>query len=146
MQQVVRPDTVLATADDMRAIAWVARNTPAEARFVVNTAGWLYDVDRGADGGWWLLPLAGRQVSAPPVIFTYGGPDFVRGVKAETAWLRDGAGRDPEALAQFMAQRGYGYVFATGRGASVDAARLRASPRFEELHREGDVSIFRTRP
>ncbi|MEN9938607.1 MAG: hypothetical protein RLZZ387_5186 [Chloroflexota bacterium] len=143
LQTVVRPDTVLATEADMRAIAWAARETPADARFVVNTAGWLYDVDRGADGGWWLLPLAGRQVTTPPVVFNYGPEAYVRGVKEETSWLRSGAGADPEALAVFMRSRRYSHVFATGRGRSVDAEQLRASPLFEELYRDGDVSIFR---
>lgn len=142
-QSVVRSDTVLATAADMRAIAWVAREVPPDARFVVNTAGWLYDVDRGADGGWWLLPLTGRQVSTPPVVFNYGPEAYVRAVKAETSWLRGGAGADPQALAEFMRDHHYTHVFATGRGRSVDSERLRASPLFEELHRDDDVSIFR---
>lgn len=144
-QSVVRPDTLLATAADLRAIAWAARETPPDARFVVNTAGWLGDVDRGADGGWWLLPLAGRQVSTPPVVFNYGPEAYVRRVKDETSWLRGGAGAGPEALAVFMRERGFTHVFATARGASVDVARLRESPLFDELHRDDDVSIFRLR-
>jgi hypothetical protein len=141
-QSVVRPDTVLANAADLRAVAWAARHTPPDARFVVNTAGWLYDVDRGADGGWWLAPLAGRAVSTPPVVFTYGSPSFVAQVKQDTSWLRSGAGTDPTALAEFMRRRGYSHVFATRRGTSVDPERLRSAPEFIELHRDEDVTIF----
>ena len=145
-RSVVRPDTILATEADLRAIAWAARELPAEARFVVNTAGWLGDVDRGADGGWWLLPLAARQVSTPPVVFNYGEAGYAQAVKEETTWLRSGAGADPDALADFMRQRGYEYVYASGRGASFDAARLQESPHFAELHRDSDVTIFRLVP
>jgi hypothetical protein len=145
-RSVIRPDTVLATAADMRAVAWAARETPGDARFVVNTAGWLADVDRGADGGWWLLPLAGRQVSTPPVVFNYGPEAYVRSVKAETSWLRGGAGADPTALAAFMREHRYSYIFATGRGNSVDAQKLRTSALFNEVYREDDVSIFRLAP
>lgn len=144
-QSVVRSDTVLASAADLRAIQWVAQATPPDARFVVNSAPWLYAVSRGADGGWWLLPLAGRHTSTPPVVYNYGSPAYVQAVEAETSWLRSGAGTDPAALATFMREYGYGYVFATGRGASVDPARLRQAPEFEELHRDEDVSIFRLR-
>jgi hypothetical protein len=144
-QTVVRPDTVLASAADLRAIAWAAQATPADARFVVNTAPWLYDVNRGADGGWWLLPLAGRQVSTPPVVFNYGPPAYVQRVTEETSWLRSGAGADPLVLADFMRQHGYSHVFATGRGSSVDPERLRGAVDFVELHRDEDVSIFALR-
>ncbi|MCS7278108.1 MAG: hypothetical protein NZ531_04580, partial [Aquificaceae bacterium] len=86
---IIRPDTVLAGPADLAAITWAARATPPDARFVVGAVGWLYDVDRGADGGWWLLPLAGRQVSTPPVIYNYGAPSDVAAVKRDTSWLRD---------------------------------------------------------
>ncbi|HWQ13320.1 MAG TPA: DUF6541 family protein [Roseiflexaceae bacterium] len=144
-QSVVRPDTALATPADMRAVAWAARATPPDARFVVDTAPWLYTVDRGGDGGWWLLPLAGRQVSTPPVVFNYGPEAYVRAVKKETRWLRSGEAEDPAALAAFMRERGYTHVFATGRSRALDLGRLRASPLFEELYRDGDVSILRLR-
>lgn len=79
---VLNPSTVLATPADRAAIAWAAAQTPREARFLVNAAPWLATARRGADGGWWLLPLAGRWTTAPPVLFTYGEPDYVRHVNA----------------------------------------------------------------
>jgi hypothetical protein len=109
---------------------------------VVDTAGWLYTVDRGGDGGWWLLPVAGRLVCTPPVVFNYGPEAYVRAVEAETRWLRSGAAADPAALAAFMREGGYTHVFATGRARSLDLGRLRASPLFRELYHDGDVSIL----
>src|SRR6266545_3403432 len=41
----------------------------------------LPGVERGADGGWWLLPLAGRWISTPPAIFIYAAPGDVRAIQ-----------------------------------------------------------------
>jgi hypothetical protein len=143
LRAVVRPDTVLATAADLRAISWAAEQTPADARFVVGTTGWLYAVSRGDDGGWWLLPLARRQVSTPPVVYSYGPDDYVAQVQRETGALRDGAGRDPAALAHFMRDSGYSHVYATSRSTTLNREGLRASPLFAEIYHADDVSIFR---
>jgi hypothetical protein len=77
IRSVINPGTVLATEADVAAITWAAEHTPADARFLVNAVPWL-SIQRGSDGGWWLLPLTGRWVSAPPVLYTYGAPDDVR--------------------------------------------------------------------
>ncbi|MCS6839954.1 MAG: hypothetical protein NZ701_04165, partial [Roseiflexus sp.] len=143
---IVRFDTVLAGPADLAAITWAARATPPDARFVVGTAGWLYDVDRGADGGWWLLPLAGRQVSTPPVIYNYGAPGDVTAIKRDTSWLRDhGASASAEELAAFMRERGYDYVYASERPGALRAEALRNTSLFECVYDEGDVAIFRLR-
>lgn len=144
-ESVVRADTVLAGPDDRAAIAWVADSTPPEARFLVNTAGWLGNVDRGEDGGWWLLPLAGRQVSTPPVVYTYGQGAYVRDVKRQTAWLRDAKEPAPPQIAAFMRANGYQYVYATVGARLLAPALLLQSGLFEELHRQGRVSILRLR-
>ncbi|MGB9750786.1 hypothetical protein [Roseiflexus castenholzii] len=143
---IVRPDTVLAGPMDLAAIEWAARATPPDARFVVGTAGWLYDVDRGADGGWWLLPLAGRQVSTPPVIYNYGVPDDVAIIKRDTSWLRDhGAAANAGELAAFMRERGYGYVYASERPGALRPEALRNASLFECVYDKGGVAIFRLR-
>ncbi len=145
-QTIVRPDTVNSTEADLRAIEWARANTPADARFMVASAPWLYDVLRGGDGGWWLLPLAGRQTSVPPVVFNAGGAAYVAEVKRQAAWVLAGGGRAPTALAAEMRRAGYGYVYATDRGTTLDRAALAASPLFEVVYSEGDVTIFRLAP
>ncbi|NWG19270.1 MAG: hypothetical protein HXY39_02990 [Chloroflexi bacterium] len=141
---IVRADTVLAGAADRAAIEWIARATPPDARFVVGTAGWLFDVDRGVDGGWWILPLAGRQVSTPPVIYNYGAPAAVAAIKRDTAWLRDyGAVATAAQLAAFMRDRGYGYVYTSERPGAIHASTLRGSPLFEEVYAAEGIGIFR---
>ncbi len=87
MRDVINPMTVLATEGDVAAIEWAAANTPPDARFLVGAAPWLPTADRGADGGWWLLPLAGRWASVPPVLFTYGESEYVRDMRLLTSTL-----------------------------------------------------------
>jgi hypothetical protein len=144
-QGVVNTGTTLADADDLRAISWVAEATPADARFVVNTRGWQPEVARGDDGGWWLLPLAARQVSTPPVIHNYGPDDYRAAVKEQTDWLRSHPEPAPEEVAAFMRRYGYGYAYATPEGPQLRSDQLRASPLFDPLFEAGRVTIFKLR-
>lgn len=145
-QRVVNPTTVLVTADDLAALRWAQSGLPRDARVVVNTAGWLDDVDRGADGGWWLLPLAGVQVSTPPVVFNYGAPDYVQAVKRQTAWLRQVTDLTPAQLAEFMRREGYTHAYATSAGPALKDEQLRGAPEFVELFRQGRVTIYQLAP
>ena len=83
-RDVVNPSTVLASSADIAAITWIEVHTAPDARFLIGAAPWLPSADRGVDGGWWLLPLAGRWTSTPPVIFDYGPADYVRATRERT--------------------------------------------------------------
>jgi hypothetical protein len=74
---IINPVTVLVTEDDLDALDWVAENTPAEARFYINTAYWLNNVYRGVDGGGWLLPYTGRWSLVPTVFYGFS-PELER--------------------------------------------------------------------
>lgn len=144
-QSVVNPNTIISSADDIAAVRWAASGTPADARFLVNTTGWLGPVDRGSDGGWWLLPIAGRQVSTPPVLYNYAPDDSVTQIQADTAWLRKAGEVDDLSIATFMWEHGYTHVFATQQGTTLNRERLRNSPFFEEIYANSSVSILRLR-
>lgn len=77
-RDIVKPETVLAGADDVTAIAWAAESTRMDALFLVDAAAWG-GTWRGVDGGWWLAPLAGRRTIPPPVVHEWapqvGVPD-----------------------------------------------------------------------
>jgi hypothetical protein len=70
-KNIVNPVTVLVTEDDLAALIWVRENTPADARFFINTTHWLSGVYRGTDGGGWLLPLTGRWALVPTVFYGF---------------------------------------------------------------------------
>lgn len=71
-RSVLNSATVFAEQADLDALEWVRANTPPDARFMINTTPWMGGTYRGVDGGYWLLPYAGRQTILPPVMYTYG--------------------------------------------------------------------------
>jgi len=139
---VVNSGTLIAKSEDRAAISWAAANTPPNARFAINTDGWLYTITRGGDGGWWLLPLAGRQVSTPPVIYNYGSREYTAEVERVTNWLRDAKDKTPAELAEWMHANGFGYAYATKNGRLFNSVQLAASPLFSEVYHSDEVSIF----
>jgi hypothetical protein len=65
------------TAGDEQAMQWIRDNTPADARFVVNTfPGYAGTLIAGTDGGWWITQLADRWTNLPPM--TYGSEKWAR--------------------------------------------------------------------
>jgi hypothetical protein len=65
--RVVDPRFILVTRPDVRAMKWIRENTPPEARFLVEgfrIYGGYSAV--GADAGWWIPLLAGRENTMPP--------------------------------------------------------------------------------
>jgi len=71
-RNVTNPVTQLVTPADVQALDWVRANLPAEARFLINVVPWQGSTYRGVDGGYWLIPYAGRQSLLPPVIYAWG--------------------------------------------------------------------------
>jgi len=77
---LVGPATLLADADDLVAVQWAGAHTSPAARFLINTTLWQTASYRGVDGGYWLLPLTGRQTVLPPAIYGYGERAYIRQV------------------------------------------------------------------
>jgi len=81
-REVLNPVTVFVDAADVAALEWVERNTPADARFLINTALWMGTTYRGVDGGYWLLPVTGRQSLLPPALYPYGAAEYIHQINA----------------------------------------------------------------
>ena len=156
--QLVRPA-------DLRAMRWIRANTPADARFLVNTfPAYGGTLIAGKDGGWWIPLLAGRPSTLPPI--TYGSeqgfaPHYRQQVNDFAAALRgrpltDGAPvqlnlTTPQAL-RLLRSAGVTYIY---RGAfqspgpsvdEIDTVVLRGSPDFRLVYKEGGVEIFAMLP
>lgn len=141
MEHVVRDDTVLATVADRDALRWIAAELPATAVIATNTSSWMWHVDRGSDGGWWALPLTGRMVTTPPVLYTYGDDAWVAQVSATTAQLRvlDGS---PAQIVEFVQNHPeVTHIYASERGI-IKPSTLRGIASFDERYHTGDVAIF----
>ncbi|MEZ4707890.1 MAG: hypothetical protein R3A44_11820 [Caldilineaceae bacterium] len=73
---IIRPDSVLATETDVAAMHWIDEHIPTDAAFLIDVQPWL-GLWRGADGGWWIMPLTGRRTALPPAAYGWGAPDAV---------------------------------------------------------------------
>ncbi|MBK9710485.1 MAG: hypothetical protein IPO81_03985 [Kouleothrix sp.] len=160
--RVIAGDTALVADADLAAMAWIRENTPADARFLINSfPAYGGTLAAGSDAGWWLPLLAGRQASLPAL--TYGSevgeqPTYRRDVNRFVAALRGRPLTDatplkvdltrPDALA-LLAGAGIGYVYSgahpfPGPAAAdrIDTAKLRASPAFRLVYARDGVEIF----
>jgi hypothetical protein len=73
--QVLDPSSIMVTPSDERAMAWIRVNTPPDAEFLVNgffAFGGSSVV--GADAGWWIPFLTGRQNTVPPLNYDVETP------------------------------------------------------------------------
>jgi hypothetical protein len=71
-RNVINAVTILADQSDWVAINWIDDNLSPDARFLTNTTIWQYQMYRGVDGGYWILPKTGRFAIALPGLYGYG--------------------------------------------------------------------------
>lgn len=144
MREVVRPSTVLATPADLAAIEWAAEHTPPDARFLINTAAWL-ETGRGADGGFWLLPLAGRWTSAPPVLFDYGTPEYAAAVRARNRVVMSFEPGREQQIYDLIAQEQITYVYLGAKPGRLTLAAFPRAAGFEPVYERDGVTILAVR-
>ncbi|MFN8505880.1 hypothetical protein [Kouleothrix sp.] len=142
LRDVVNPSTTLASAGDLAAVGWAAEHTPPDARFLINTAGWL-GTGRGSDGGWWLLPLAGRWTSAPPVIYDYAAPEYVRVARERNQLVANFRPGQEQQLYAMIDRERIGYVFLGSQAGPLTPASFPASAGFVTVYQHDGVTILR---
>lgn len=145
MRDVVNPATVLATPADVAAIAWAAEHTPPDARFLINTAPWL-GTGRGADGGFWLLPLAGRWTSAPPVLFDYGPPAYVAATRARNRLVMSFQPGQEQQIYELIARERITHIYLGARPGALTLAAFPRSAGFTPVYERDGVTILKVRP
>jgi hypothetical protein len=132
----------LVTRQDLTAMAWIRQNTPADARFLVNSfPAYGGTLVVGSDAGWWMPLLAGRANSVPPLNYgTEQGiePDYVRLVNELTSELER---RDLDApdTVQMLCERGFTHVYIGQRQGRVNYG----GPHVLSLERMLDSSAYR---
>ncbi|MEJ2210413.1 MAG: hypothetical protein P8129_15450 [Anaerolineae bacterium] len=143
----------LATRPDLRAADWIDDNTPPESRFLINSFfayGGTSPV--GADGGWWLPLLAGRQVTVPPL--TYGGEVPLEAaarlrIRDLNLAISESAPDDPDLMALLQAE-GVTHVYVGQRQGRVnnpgpsplDPGLLAHSANYRLIYHQDRVWIF----
>jgi hypothetical protein len=133
---------VLVTADDLRAMRWVAEHTPEDALFLVNSRGWQGELRAGSDAGWWLPILAGRQATQPCVLYYQGSVGYREGVNALAKAVDKAATLDDPALRALLERAGVTHVFVGARGGALMPAKLAGSPYYRLLYAYGPARVY----
>jgi hypothetical protein len=142
MRSVINKTTIFAGAPDVTAIEWVQENTPPNARFLINSTAWFNTVDRGSDGGWWLLPLAGRWTSMPPALYTYGPPEYVQHVHATTREISTLQPDQHETLRYLIQREGITHIYLGTQDGPLKPAMFADSAQYEQVYDHNGVTIF----
>ena len=140
-RDILNPGTVFITQADLDALNWVRENTPAEARFMINTTGWMENIYRGVDGGYWLLSYTGRQAILPPVMYTYAASQFV----AQTEEWAEQSSKLTTCDAVFWKLVGEfdaSYLYLRLGQGSLQPDALVNCPQLVNVYRRGGVSIY----
>ncbi len=155
----VNPDaTAMVTGADLRAAQWIAANTPADARFLINGFFPNPGAVVGSDAGWWLPLIAHRQTVLPPLLYISEQgprPDYRVWINQVYARLYASGVGSPEMLS-LLRERGVTHVYLgqlegrVGYNNGVDQALtpelLLASPYFRSVYHEDHVWVFALRP
>ena len=139
---IIRPLTVFAGADDLRAIHWVKEKTPPESRFLINVTAWQWDLYRGTDGGWWITPLTGRWTSLPPLIYGFGEKEVIEEVNRRAVKTLDT--RPGEApWWRLIREEGITHIYTHSGAEALAPESLQACPGLEIAYQQGPVYIFK---
>ncbi len=139
----------LAARPDMRAAEWIRSNTPTDACFLVDSfPAYGGSVVVGADGGWWLPLLAGRQTSQPPINYANERelwPGYVAWVNALTFAIQEKGVSHPEVLAM-LKERNLQYIYIgqthKAANATLKVETLLQDARFRPVYHQDRVWIF----
>lgn len=142
MVSVVNPDTVLATAADLRAMQWIRANTPLDSLFLINTRYWQLDMYVGTDGGYWILPLTGRRTLLPVLPYVFGQADYVQHTANLARMVSDVKDADSPAFLELLRQEGVTHVYVGARGGPLQPQMLLASHNYQAIYESGAVWIF----
>ncbi|MGD2147120.1 MAG: hypothetical protein PVH41_10530 [Anaerolineae bacterium] len=143
----------MVTRPDLQAMAWIRENTPADARFLVNSfTAYGGSVVVGSDGGWWLPLLGDRANTVPPLNYgTERGPrpGYREWVNEVTARIQE-MGVDDLATLALLRERGVTHVYIGQRQGRVnysgphvlDPETMRLSKAFRQLYHRDRVWVF----
>jgi len=146
MVDIINPQTILVTPEDMEAMRWARQEIPPGAKFLINTTRWMNEVRRGSDGGWWLPLLAGHEVTLPCILYTQGPPAYRETIIALAASVEDASDlRDP-AFPALLRKAGVTHLFIGALGGRLTFAELDGLPWLERLYAHGPVRIYVIRP
>ncbi len=145
-RSVINQVTILATPADRAALTWVESHTPPDAFFLINHSGWLPGSQRGVDGGWWLLPLTGRQTTTPPVLYMYAAPAYVARVQALEQQIASYTPGHEQTIFDLIAREGITHLYFGSNAGTLKPEIFEGHPGFEVVYRVDGVTIIAVTP
>ncbi len=146
--------SAMVTRPDVRAAVWIHENTPADARFLINSFfAFENSLVVGSDGGWWLPVLAKRQISVPPL--NYGteegpAPDYRQQINQLSRQIQQ-EGIDSPGVLSLLKERNIRYIYIGQQQGQVnnfagtpvlDPKLLAASPNYRLLYHQDRTYVF----
>lgn len=142
LRHVINPATILASAADVEAIRWIAEHTPPQARFLINSAYWYPKVDRGIDGGYWIMPLTGRWTSTPPSLFIYAPPDYAQRITRLSAQVRSYRPGLEKQLDQLIREHHITHIYLGSTQGALTVETFANRFPYERVYEHAGVTIF----
>ncbi len=138
----VNDGTILVTKGDAAALDWVKRHTPQDARFFVNTTSWGYGMYRGADGGGWLLPTAGRWSLGPTTFYPYGLDENTSGTWTDWAARASSVTTCDKDFWQLVEEADLNYAYIRRGTGGLQQEPLAACQGLTRLYFNDEVSVW----
>jgi hypothetical protein len=142
---ILNPGTILTRMADLEAIAWVKENIPPSEPIVINPFLWGYGYYAGSDGGYWILPEAGKITTPPPVLYAILPPAEVKQVNDISQSIIKIGGNANE-LWRYLTANELSYVFIGARGGVMSPNSMIESGLFSTLYENNGAYVFKVLP
>lgn len=144
MLTIVDPKNVYVKEADEVAMEWIRENTPEDAKFLVPSV--IYDRKLnfviGLDAGYWMPLLAGRDTTAPPMIYLAERP-AQKGLAAEAVSLSEASSApDAKGALRVLRDEGVTHVYIGKRGGNIHPESLMGDPDYQLIYHRDGVWIF----
>jgi len=139
------PHYILVTKADEKAMAWIRQNTPADAKFLVNSFfAHGNSVIVGSDAGWWIPLLTGRANTVPPITYaseTSLVPNYIIEVN-EFARKLQSTSLDTVKALQLLRENDVTHIYIGEKGGSIQPEKLLQSSHYRVIYHQDNVWIF----
>ncbi len=140
---ILNPTTMLFREADRPAMAWIEQNIPQNETILINPFAWGYGLYAGNDGGYWIVPLAGRKTMPPPVLYSLGNnPEQVQHISDICRHVLDIANQ-PAELHDYLLTEDIHYIYIGARGGALSPQAMQDSNLYQTLYHVADTWVFR---
>jgi hypothetical protein len=135
---ILNPITMLFREVDRPAMTWIQENIPPDETVLINPFWWGYGLCAGSDGGYWIVPMAGRKTMPPPALYGISNTKANIQQISEVCTQVMAHNADPQGLHDELVTQGIHYVYIGGRGGVLYPEQMVNSGLFKELyHQDG---------